>query len=231
MQVEELRNYGQPQTIFETRVPQEVMQAVEKASFEVMAKHLGEDQLEQFASAMAEEQERLLQMPLTTIREHEWGSDAFVAARVEAAASYSALSQMVGTEKALEILVEVAQATAPLVTPHLYPTVEDFLSFADPFAAFKKWFISLYEADRQIGAYDYDLVEDTDDAFEVDVTLCAAYEAHRQLGMADACRAECYAGSAVVRSMCDAMHVRYVKSGLLPEGAAVCDYRFERVKD
>jgi hypothetical protein len=138
---------------------------------------------------------------------------------------------VVGREEALEILLEVAKVTAPRVTPHWWPAAEEFLGFDDPFGAFRDWMLSLWEADREIGAHDYEIVEDSDKAVQVNVTYCAWYDTYRQLGLGEACQSECHASSVVLPSLCDALGIRHTKTGALSEGAAVCDYRFERIED
>jgi len=231
MRVEELRNYGQPQTVFDTLVPRDVLEETQRLSLEVLGNHLDTDQLQQCLSAIAAEREELLQMPLTTIRQKPWSSDTFIDARIGGAALYSALSQVVGADSALKMILEIAEVTAPRFTPYWWPASEDFLSFDDPFATFKDWFLSLWEADREIGAHQYVLTENSDDTVQVDVTYCAWYDTYRQLGMGDACRGECYAANVVFPKLCTPVGIRFIKKGTLSEGAAVCDYRIERVKD
>ena len=231
MRVEDLRNYGKPMTVIERSVPEEVQEEVQRLSFEIMAKHLGPDDLQRLQPTMAEEKERLLQVPLSVIRERGLDDDAFIAARVEQAALFAALSHIVGTEKAVEILYEITEVAAPKVVSHIWPTAEEFLSCDDPSGAFKEWTLSLYGAGRKIGVHEFELAEDTDDAFQLNVTYCAWHETLGQLGAGEACPASCHEGDVLLPGLCASIGLRYTKTSTLSKGAAVCDYRFERVRD
>ena len=187
MRLEDLRNYGQPQTVFDTCVPQDVMAEIGRCSSQILARRLGPDQLQRFGSTMAAEKERLLQLPLTAIRQKPWMTETFIAARVEGAAMFAALSQVVGRERTFKILMDIGAMAAPMLAPYWWPTAEEFLSFPDPFAALRAWMLSLWEADREIGAHEFDLAEDTDDAVQINVTYCGWYDTYKALRMGEAC--------------------------------------------
>ena len=97
-------------------------------------------------------------------------------------------------------------------------------------ASAKPWALSLWEADREIGAHEFELAEDSDHALQINATYCGWYDTYTALGMGEACLGECYQGNVVLPVLCEAVGVKHVKAGTLAEGRPICDYRFERAE-
>jgi hypothetical protein len=144
---------------------------------------------------------------------------------------FSAVSRIVGTEKAIQIAKELNEAISPVIFAHILPSVEDFKNFDDPFEALKTYELANLEADEGTGHHQSKVVENTNDTLRVDVTYCAFYEIANQLGAREACLLHCYAHDAGTSELFKPLDISFKMTNTLVDGASHCDFRFERVQN
>jgi hypothetical protein len=228
MKTKDLKNYGKSLLEMMGSVPQEVQKEISDAGFNIVKKHLDSEDLWRFTASLEAEKERMLKMDFSSVREKELNSEEFLHQQIEWAASFSTVSGIIGKEKALNIFREITEKTYPKLFFYMFPTAEDLNKFDDPFNAFKEWFLAMMEANKNVGLFDYKVVENTGDAFQMDCIWCAWHETFRQLGVKEACIPVCHADDAFYPDYFQQTDIEYKRAKTLGWGNACCDFRFER---
>jgi hypothetical protein len=228
METKDLKNYGKSLLEMIGSVPQEMQKEISDASFSIMNKHLNSDDLERFAAFLESEKKRMLKMNLSSVCGKGLNSEEFIHQQIEWAASFSTTSNIIGREKALNIHREITEKNYPKLFFYVFPTPEDLNVFDDPFNAFKEWFLSMMEANRNVGLFDYKVVENTVDTFQMDCVWCAWRETYIHLGIEEACVPVCYADDAFYPDYFQQTDIEYKRTKTLGWGNACCDFRFER---
>jgi hypothetical protein len=193
MKISELKNYGKSLSEMAGSMPDEEKKKLNALSLKVLKKHLGLFNLLRFMVLAAAERRRMSKRDLLRIREQGLTDETFIKSQVRFAALFSALSKIVGSEKALEIFYEMMEVIAPQSFTSLLPTPEDYERCGDSWTAWREYFLAMAEADKKAGCHVYKVVEDSDDVLQMNCTYCAWYEIPKQLGVAVACLPSCYA--------------------------------------
>jgi hypothetical protein len=228
MEVKDLKNYGKPLKIPDG-VPKKVQKRVNKESLRIIKKNIGLIRLIRLMFLMMRENWRMSKHDMSEVRERGLCDKDFLKGQIQMAAFFFALSKIVGKEKALEIFNEIMDTVGTTAMGAFLPEPEDFKKVGDPFEAFRKYFIAFMAVDKEVGIHDFEVIEDTEDAIQVNVTYCAYYEIPKQLGVVEACQPNCYADDVFFPEFCEKMGTRFIRKGTLARGDDVCDFRFERV--
>lgn len=168
---------------------------------------------------------------LSGVREKGLTDEKFIKAQVEFAALFSAMSKVVGGERALDVLHEMIEATVRQLFDSLFAGMEDFQQFDDPWHAYSEYMLATARADEQDGAHVFEIVENSDDAFQINCTYCAWYEIAKALGVEESCQANCYGDDVVFPEWLKPYGITYIRTNTLARGGACCDFRFERRGD
>ena len=232
MKIHNLRHYGKSLLEMMEDVPPEIIKEISDLSFNLIEKHLNSDELEIFITSLSMAKERLLKKNLTKVSEKGLNSNKFINQQIEWAASFSTAVKIIGKEKALKIFREISEKTYPILFFYMFPKPEDLNEFADPFKAFKDWFLAMMGANKKVGLFDYKIVVNNNDMFQMDCIWCAWHETYKHLGAKDACIPICYADDAFYPDYFQKTGIKYNRTKTLGWGNAICDFRFERsVKD
>ncbi len=223
-----LKNYGRSLLEMMEGIPQEVKEDISGSGYKIIGKHLDPKDLEHFSALFSMEKERMTKHDFSDFHEKTAGNEEFLSQQIEWAASYSAMCEMVGKEKAMEIHNEIAAQTYPKLFSMSFPSPADLSGSNDPFNEFKEWFSTLMEANKRAGIHDFEIVEATRDLFQINCTRCAWNEIYKQLGVRDACMPICRVDDIFFPDFCHKAGIRYSRSGTLAAGNEYCDYRFER---
>ncbi len=87
----------------------------------------------------------------------------------------------------------------------------------------------MMNAMEQKGLEEAEVVEDTDDVFQLNVTFCAWAEVARVLGDPYYCYySTCYGDEVFFPHLCKKAGFEFKRTGTLSQGASVCDFRFIR---
>jgi len=226
--VSELKNYGKSWIAAMNSVPQKTQTGIRKISLGVVRERLGFLETVRFGFLYLKEKKRMSGIDLTEAKRMGLAEERFIKAQVEFAAFYSALSRIVGREKALEILYAVIEATASLFFAALFPGESDFLQLEDPWGAYKDYMAATMKADEVDGCHVAEFVEDSEQAFQMDVIFCAWYEIAKALGVPEACKANCYGDDVVMPDALKPFGIRFLRTTTLAQGGDRCDFRFER---
>ena len=230
MQVKDLKNYGRSMSEMLMDVPDDLQKQLQRIGRRKVSKELGLLNLIRYVFLHRKEKARMSKLDLSAVREKGMRDEGFISSQIEWAAMFSALSKLRGSEKAIQILSEVMEATTPLAFAHMMPSIEDTKSFDDPFKAFKEYNLAGPEAARRSGCHDIEIVEDTDDALQLDITYCAWHEIARQLGVEEACLPNCYSDDVLFPGYLEPLGIVFKRTNTLARGGSRCDFRFERAK-
>ncbi len=228
MKMEKLKNYGKSLLEMMGSIPQGIQREISETGFYIMNKHLNSDDLKHFADFLESEKKRMLKMNLSSVREKGLKSEEFIHQQIEWAASFSATSNIIGREKALNIHREITEKTYPKLFFYVFPTPEELNANDDPFNAFKEWFLSMMAANENDGLFDYKIIEDTVYTFQMDCVWCAWHETYKQIGVEEACIPVCYADDAFYPDYFQRTTIEYKRTKTLGWGNTCCDFRFER---
>jgi len=227
MGIKQLRGYGKPLSIFE-RLPKAVEKEMKREGMRIMRKNLGLIKTPQLLFLVLRERKRMSAQDLSFVRQKGLTSEKFIEDQVMMAAVFSALSRMVGKEKALEISCEIIESAGPAVLENMMPKPEEFNAMDDPFDAFKQYYTAMMAADKRAGLHDFEVIEDGENAFQLNLTYCAYCEIPKQLGIIEACQPSCYSDGVFFREYCEKLGMRFIRKETLARGNDVCDFRFER---
>ena len=230
MEARSLKNYGKSLLEMMGNLPPEVIKAVSDLTSEIMAQALGAEKMEQLASSLPEEKEKMLQLDMSAVHEKGLGSKEFICQQIEWAASFSLISHMMTKGVTVEVLRKAAEQAYPKLFSALFPTPGELRESDDPFAAFKEWFSAMMDANRKAGLFDYEVAEDNQDALQINCTWCAWYEIYKQAGVKAACIPVCHADDAFYPNYLRQTGIRYKRTKTLGWGDDCCDFRFEREK-
>jgi len=228
METKDLKNYGKSLLEMMGSVPQEIIKEIQDSSSNIIEEHLNSDDLKRFTVSLEAEKERMLKMNLSSVQEKGLNSEEFIHQQIEWAASFSAALRIIGREKALNVFREITEKTYPKLFYNMFPTPEDLNKFDEPFNAFKEWFSAMMEANKNVGLFDYKVVKNTGDAFQMDCAWCAWHETYKQLGAEEACMPVYHADDAFFPDYFQQTDVEYKRAKTLGWGNACCDFRFER---
>ena len=112
MQVSELRNYGVAFSDSESMWPEEVKRRMRRVGNSVIMGSLGPLQKLRFVLAFFSARRRARQLDLSDLREKGMTNDAFLDQQLEYVAAFSALAHVLDTERAVEVMKDVMDATA-----------------------------------------------------------------------------------------------------------------------
>ena len=228
MDAADLKNYGRSLLEMLGSLPAESGESVADAAATIMAEHLTADDLARYAAELSAEKERMLERDLEPVGIYGLDSEEFTAQQVQWAASFSALAKVGGSERAAEILGEIAEQTWPALLFAVFPPPDSFRLCGDPFQTFSQWFVAMMDANREAGALVSEVVEKGPDVLQVNCTWCAWHEAYRRRGVPDACPPVCHVDDVFFPDYCGRIGIEYKRTSTLSRAGDYCDYRFKR---
>jgi hypothetical protein len=228
MDVKDLKNYGVDAASTVASLPPEVRERMEAVSRRVALKRLGLIKALHLPGLIKEEERKMRDVDLASLRERGLDNEAFLAQVRSQVAAFAAIARLVGTEKAVAVFEEVMREVGGELGAAQTPTAADFKRCGEPFAAFRAYFEAAMAANRRAGVLEYEVVEDGDDAVQYDVTSCALCELAELLGHPEAARHFCLSDDLHFPEIGREIGLRFLRAGTLARGDRRCDFRFER---
>jgi len=223
-----LKNFGKPLTDMTSDRTDAQQKELRQTSLKLFKKHLGLFNMIRLMFLSAKESRRLSEKNLASVYNKGLTNAVFIESQIGFAAMFSAMSKLVGIDKTLEIFYELMEEIVPKTILEWAPTSVDFKQFDDPFAVFKDWLLAMFDANQQAGVHVIELVENNDDAFQINCVYCAWHEIAKQLGIEEACLPSCYTDDIYLPKMCQSLGIRYERTTTLARGGDICDFRFVR---
>ena len=228
MEYKDLKNYGKSFPEIFRAIPPKINTKIMKIGMGVIQKYLGIDKMKDFLNQIIKERESFMEKDLTAIREY-CKDEEFIKSMIENSAIFSALTKFVEDKVALDIHLEIIDNIMPMLGNLIFPSSEDFLPFEEPLEAFKKYIIMMMDADQKVGVHYYEIIEDTPNAFQINILKCAYYEIPKQLGVPMTTLTNCYADDVFLPEVGKKAGIKFIRTGTLARGNKCCDFRFEKV--
>lgn len=229
MRVEDLKNYGTNMHDLAERVPKEKTKKAEKMLFSVIIKEMGLWKALKLRSIIRRKTKELSKINLDRIRTFCTNED-FIQAKINDAATFAAIQELTSPEEAKQIYMKIMNKVIPIVNSSMYPDPSIINNLENKFDIVKQFILSIMEADMKDGLHIIEVVEDTPDALQFNVTKCAWYETKKELGVPEATFQDCYADEVSLPGMLDKVDVKFTRTQTIANGAMFCDFRFERIK-
>ena len=228
MEYKDLKNYGKSfPEIFRT-FPAKINTKIMKIGMRIIQKYLGADKMPDFLKEISKEGKIFKEKDLSVIRGY-CKDEEFIKYMIQNSAIFSALAKFVQDKEALDIHLEIIDNIMPMLGSLMFPSPEDFLAFEDPFETFKKFMINMMDADKKAGVHYYEIIEDTESAFQINMIKCAYYEIPKLLGVPMTTLTNCYVDDVFLPEAVKKAGIKFIRTGTLARGNKVCDFRFEKV--
>ena len=227
--VSHLRNYGVAFSEAEGAWSPEVKATMRRVGKNVVMRHLSLMQKLRFFWRFTRAQRRASELDLSDLRARGMTNGAFLDQQLEYLAMFAALAEVLGTGKAVCVMQAVMDESAREPLRLALPEAEGLAAFDDPLQAWRAYVSPAPQAARVAGCQELVIVEDGPDAVQFDVKWCVWLELARKMGVPEGCLPNCYSDDLVFPEFFAALGIRYRRTGTLAQGAACCDFRFERL--
>lgn len=210
-------------------VPKEIYLEFNKENIRIIKKNIGFFKRLKIMRTLKKKGRKFLESEFKVVREKGLKDNRYLYPLVGKASYFSAMCDVIGKEKTIEIDKELSVVSARLRLPHMMPSVESIMAFENPFAAFKEWLIAYFKANKNEGIYEFDVVENTEKAFQVNCTYCAYCKIGEIVGVKESAVGLCQLDESLFSYYEKIPGLKYTRSSSLMQGGSCCDFRFEKV--
>lgn len=143
------------------------------------------------------------------------------------------MADEMGLEKASEIRRRFSDKTTYFVMEGMFALPEVFKRCGDGdfFRPFKQYYIAMMDASVKAGLFEYKVIEDNENSFQINVTYCAFAEASKILEAPETCYySVCYGDEVFFPRLCEKIDFEYNRTATIATGKSFCDDRFTRKK-
>ena len=229
--IEDLKNYGKPMSVTIRTIPYWLRCKSLFISIKVMLYHIGLLRLAHFFLAFPGERRRLMNHNYAFIQDKGISNQDFLKMQIQSTAMFSALVKVTRSQMALDIQTQIIKKIGYEFMSNLGPSPEELKATGDAFDTFREWMKALYLANKKAGIHDYKIVEETPDAFQIDITYCVFYAIPADVGLGIACQPGCYCDEIFFPKYCAQIGAHFKRESTIARGAKVCDFRFERISN
>ena len=229
MNVSDLRFYAQPFSDAESSWPDDVRRVMRRRSKRVVRRRLGLLRMVPFAFRYMRARRRTRQIDLAPFRQRGLNNQLFIDTQLNFLAFFIALQEMLGTDEAVDLCREVMEEAAYEPMLLCLPKQDNVRAVGQPFEVMSEFLRAFPEASARGGSHLMHIVEDSDEAFQFDVSWCVWLELARAAGVPEACMANCHADDLVFPDYFNDLGIRYRRTQTLACGGTCCDFRFERM--
>lgn len=230
MKVEDLRYYGKGFSDAEGSWPPDVIKRMKRAAMKVIAAHVTWGLRPRFMMAFVQGRRRARSIDLSDLRERGMTNESFLATQLDYLAMFWALAELFDTQRAVEIMTEVMDASAREPMIYCLPRPENVYAVGpDPLETFADYFAPVPDAARAAGCNAIDLsVSDDDGAISFNVTWCVWLELATRMGVPEACQPNCYSDQIIFPEYFAELGIEYTRTQTLACGGTCCDFHFAR---
>ena len=142
------------------------------------------------------------------------------------------MAELLGLKKAAQLRRRLSDRVSHAVLRAVFAPPEAFIACGegDFMAAFKKFYLAYLEAMHRAGLQSAQVVEDTPDAFQVNITCCAWAEIAKVIGNPLYCYYyTCYGDEVFFPRLVESGGFKFERYGTLGQGEPGCDHRFVRL--
>ncbi len=227
MRFDELHNYGAAFSDAESSWPSDVKARMKRRAMDVMLSHIPWSRRLSFLIKMGAARRRARKLDLSDLRARGMTNASFLRQQLEYLAAYAALVEVFGAERALEIMLEVMDASSREPLLLCLPKPEQVQAAGAPIDVMREYFRASPDAARQAACHESELVEEEDGTFELRVHWCVWLELAERMELPEACQPNCYSDDLVFPEYFDALGISYERTQTLACGGTCCDFRFQ----
>ncbi|MDY6974453.1 MAG: L-2-amino-thiazoline-4-carboxylic acid hydrolase [Thermodesulfobacteriota bacterium] len=230
MKVEELKNYGKAYSDTMAENSRVLKKLFNKEGLRAVWRHLGLVGSLRVLLLVRRERKRLLGVNLTLVKQKGLTSDFLIRQIIDNTALFAAMTEITGKEKTLAIHREAIDKIAGPMNDIIEPPVNQFQQMDDTFKAYRDYLMAFFEAEKNAGIHDYEVIEDSDKAIAINVTYCAFCEIPRLCEIVEACETGCYSDEVFYPGYLEPLGIRFVRSKTLARGGDCCDFLWEKIQ-
>jgi len=159
-------------------------------------------------------------------------SQANLDAVIKKIALAKVMAEMMGMAHAAQLRRELSGRISVPVFEKMFAPAAVFIECGDGdfLPPFKQYYIALMEAMARKGLEEAQVVQDTKDVFQLNVTYCAWAELAKALGDPAYCYYSiCYGDEVFFPHLCAQAGFTFKRTGTLAQGAPACDLTFTRI--
>jgi L-2-amino-thiazoline-4-carboxylic acid hydrolase len=233
MKIKELKNYGVEMNEMFQKIPKyhpEVVKKSKSTAINIIRKRIGTVPMLYTFYMIGKEKKKIDKIPFP-LREpmSEETANMLQQSFAGKAAMFRALARVTDKKRAMEILKEITDATAYESAMTQLPMPEDFKACGDSFDAFREYILEMFRVSKQAGIHNFQIIENTDDCLEFDITYCAIFEYMRSIAPKEACEANCYGDQILFPHLCPKVGACFKRKGNMACGYSCCNTRYERM--
>jgi hypothetical protein len=229
MRVEDLRNYGKG--LLDSEPDPEMMERegnIRRIIRQELEMELGQTGTTDLMSIVKKESDHMNVQDWSILKKRGLSDKRFIESVIKRIALMKALSDIVGLEKASAIQRRVVEKTIWDLMSPMWPSVEDYKSCGNFFAAFREYSKATMAANVRAGLHDMEIVEDSTTALAYNIKYCVWHEVAKWFGNPYLCYpSTCYGDEVTIPRALDKTGCRFKRAGTLAQGALVCDFRYE----
>jgi len=227
---EELKNYGKSLAGIMQDLPDDILRRNQKEGSCIIRKKLGLLKFVRFLFIFLRKKKELSKRDLSEVKKRGLNNEVLINFVREQTALFLSLERLTNEQRAINILQEISEVTSPLMEGQIYPSIEDLKQLADPFEGFKKLFLKGFEANREDGIHDFEIIENSEDVIQVNCTYCAFSEIPRLLtGSTKPAVPMCFYDDLVFPAWSERLGIVYKRNNTIARGGHVCDFRYHRL--
>jgi hypothetical protein len=143
------------------------------------------------------------------------------------------MAEALGLKKAAQLRRRLSNRVSPAVLRAVFAPVEVFIACGegDFLPAFKQYYTAYLDAMARSGLQAGQVVEDTPDVLQINITYCAWAKIAKTIGNPLYCYySTCYGDEVFFPHLAEAAGFKFKRYGTLGQGETFCDHRFVRIE-
>ncbi|MFZ4455780.1 MAG: L-2-amino-thiazoline-4-carboxylic acid hydrolase [Bacteroidales bacterium] len=228
MKIEEVKGYGIAISDLEANWDDTFKKKLKAVSQKIIFQELSFMQKLKLVFLYYKENRKAQKLDLSDIKARGMTNMAFLNQQLEYISMFSALSKVLNTARAIDIMKRVMEATVVEAFSKSTPEQEAIDEYGNNFEFFRNYFAPLPESCRKAGCLDMHLTKNNKDVFQLDIRWCIWLELATKMVVPEACIPNCYADDLAYPLYFEKYGIKYSRQGTLANGACCCDLKFEK---
>lgn len=224
---EDLSNYGKSLAVIIQDIPDDILKRIRKESLRIIRKKLGLLRFFRFLFSFPRQKRELSKKDLSELRKRGLNNKVFINFMLEQTVLFLSLKTLTSEQEAIDILQEVSEAVSPVMMGQFFPSPEHLSQLADPFGGFRQFFLKGFEANREDGIHDFEIIENNENVLHINCTYCAIAEIARLLtGSTKPTVPLCYYDDLFFPKWGEKLGIVYKRNNTIGKGSQACDFRY-----
>ncbi len=231
MKTNELRYYGKPFTVTMIDNDTKTWLISTPAMSILMIKELGFLKTFKILKDWKATKKQLNKIDFSTLNIKGENRDRFIMQRIKQTAIFMAMEKSIGLEKTINLHHQFMDKVGLKIQKLYNPPQEELKTLKHPFEDYMDFLIAEFEAEKEAGLHDFEIVEQTDETVRINVTYCAFCEIPKMCGIKEACEPGCYSDEVFFPNYLRALGIQFERTNTIARGGEVCDFKFIKLKN